>query len=68
MASSSAAVPKKYRPAFLEAMKAVDVAKRAEALVKKMEKYWGMRLDAETKREIHADVVAMYRGAAATEG
>ena len=67
MATSDAAVPKKYRAAFRDAMKDVDVAARARAVVKKMETYWGTPLDAETKDEIRADVAAMYRGDGSSE-
>ena len=67
MAQSDAAIPKKYRAAFQEAMAGVNVAARAAAVVKRMEKYWGRRLDAETKESIRADVAAMYRGDASPE-
>ncbi len=62
MAKKDAAVPKKYRAAFLEAMTGVDVTARAEAVVKRMEKYWGTMLDADTKEDVRGDVAAMYRG------
>jgi len=67
MAQSDAAIPKKYRAPFHEAMAGVNVAARATAVVKRMEKYWGRRLDAETKESIRADVAAMYRGDASPE-
>lgn len=62
MAKSDDTIPKKYRAAFQEAMKTEDVAARVEAVVKKMEKLLGSRLDPETKGHVRDDVVAMYRG------
>lgn len=55
-------IPKKDRGAFLAAMATVDVEARADVVVAKMEEYWGVPLDEETKSDVRDDVRAMYAG------
>ena len=57
-----AKVPKKDRVAFKAAMSKIDVEARARVVVAKMEEYWGVPLDDETKENVRDDVRGMYAG------
>ena len=57
-----AKVPKKDRAAFKAAMAKIDVEARARVVVAKMEEYWGVPLDDETKEGVRDDVREMYAG------
>ena len=57
-----AGVPKRDLAAFKEAMAKVDVEARVRLVVKKLEKAWKAKLDADEIADVREDVHAMYRG------